>query len=138
MVVFPALHKTLHSKITAVGQVIHQDNRTFTVECKVPMRNKHLKPNILAAIRVKTFEQDNAVVVPTDLIQQDSKGNYVFTVAVDTTSHLAIAQKVYIKRGHDYGNETMVLSGLVSGEQLIDQGFRQVHDKALVKVLDAP
>ncbi|MCG8340887.1 MAG: efflux RND transporter periplasmic adaptor subunit [Cytophagales bacterium] len=129
----PSLNKTISSSISAVGQVINEDNRTFTVEVKIPIRDKNLKPNLLATMEVKELEQANAVVIPTYLVQQDNRGDYVFIIEEYSVDQLYKAKKVYIQRGYSYGGETTVLAGLTGEEKLIDQGFRQVDEGGLVQ-----
>lgn len=134
-VTFPSLGEEFHSKISSVGQVINPDNRTFTVEVKVPENLAYpIKPNLVAVVKIKDFEADNAVVIPNNLIQRDSKGDYVY-IATKNSENL-VARKVPIERGKTYRNQTMILEGLSGGEELINEGFRDVNDGVNVKVVD--
>ncbi len=125
-VTFPSLNQSLTSNISSIGEVIDQNNRTFSIEVKLPSDAKLLRPNLLAVLRIEDFHQPNAVVVPTDLILSDNQGDYVY-VATEQDGRLTAIKKP-VERGLTYDNETLITSGLTSGERLIKQGFREVAE----------
>src|SRR5690606_18826096 len=101
---FPSLNKDIATRITAVGGVIDPNNRTFKIEAFLPQSAK-AKPNMVAVIRIKDYENKGAVTVPTNLILQDNEGEYVFIVQNNA------AKKAYIKRGLTYQGKTEILEG---------------------------
>lgn len=131
---FPSLNKEIRSVISSVGQVINQNNRTFEIQVKLPNDEQFLRPNLLAVLEIKDYEQTDAVIIPTNLIQHDNRGDYVY-VAAETDNGL-VAEKRHIERGMTYNNETMIKSGLENGDQLIDEGFREVAEGVMVKVAE--
>ncbi len=131
----PALDKEFVSTISAIGQVINPDNRTFTLEIKVPDLDVNIKPNLIAVVRIRDYEAENTPVVPTNLIQKDGQGYYVYIVS--NSADVPVAKKVKIERGNTYKNTTEVLSGLSGGEELINEGFRDVSDGVNVKIVEA-
>jgi len=131
---FPSIDQTIESYITSLGQVIDEQNRTFQVEAKIPDVNFTVKPNLLAILKLKDFEQANAPIVPTNIIQKDNLGDFVYVVA--DSGDQSVALKKHIDRGITYENETLVLSGLNGGEELIDAGFRNVTDGSRVKIVE--
>ena len=118
---FPSINKTLKTKVSAIGAIINPNNRTFKVEVVLPNLS-YVKPNMISVIKIKDYENKNAVTVPNYLILQDNKGDYVFTVDE------SVSKKRYIKRGKTYQEVTEVLEGLTGTEVLIDKGFREVGD----------
>ena len=130
-VTFPSLNKSLMSSISAIGEVINENNRTFSVEVKLPSETKLLRPNLLAVIRIEDFHQPEAVVVPTNLILSDNHGDYVY-VAEEKDGQLTAAKKP-VQRGMTYNNETLIASGLSGNEQLIEKGFRDVTEGMNIK-----
>ena len=124
---FPSVNENYKTKVSAVGGVINQNNRTFKVEVVLPNLS-FVKPNMLSVLKIKDYENLNAVTVPNYLILQDNKGDYVFTV-VDKTS-----KKKYIKRGKTYQEVSEILEGLSGDEILIDKGFREVGDNFSVNI----
>ncbi len=131
---FPSLNNTIKSTISSVGQVINQNNRTFEVQVKLPADESLLLPNLLAVLHIKDFEASEAVAIPTNLIQIDNRGDYVF-VANQTEEGL-VANKKRVERGLTYNNETMIKSGLEPGDHLIDEGSREVAEGIKVKLAD--
>lgn len=131
---FPSLKKNIQSVISSVGQVINENNRTFEVQVKLPKDASLLRPNLLAVLEIKDFEQDSAVVVPTNLIQNDNRGDYVF-VARQAAEGL-VAEKKRVERGMTYNNKTMIKSGLAQGELLINEGAREVGEGVKVRITD--
>lgn len=125
-VTFPSLNQSLMSTISSVGEVINANNRTFGIEVKLPNNMELLRPNLLAVLRIQDFEQANAVVVPTNLILSDNRGDYVYVA--EEQDGTSIATKRPVERGMTYNNETLISSGLNGDEQLIDEGFREVAE----------
>jgi RND family efflux transporter MFP subunit len=131
---FPSIDKTIESKISSVGQIIDEMNRTFSIEALLPLTNFTIKPNLLAVVKLKDFEKYNAVVIPSKLIQKDNRGDFVF-IAEEASDEL-IAKKMQIKRGVTYKNNTMIDEGLSGKEILIDEGFRNVAAGSKLKVVE--
>lgn len=131
---FPSIDKTIESKISSVGQIIDEMNRTFSIEALLSETNFVIKPNLLAIVKLKDFEKRDAVVVPSKLIQKDNKGDFVF-VTEENQDEL-IARKIQIERGVTYKNNTMVVQGLQGDEVLIDEGFRNVAQGSKLKIVE--
>ncbi|WP_224999233.1 efflux RND transporter periplasmic adaptor subunit [Cesiribacter sp. SM1] len=129
---FPSVNKTYESTIKAVGQVINPNNRTFTLEARLPNDSELLRPNLLAVLKVKDFEEENALVVPTHLIQHDRKGSYVYVV--EEKDGVKQVSKKHVETGLSYNNETLVTSGLQASDVLVNEGFRQVSEGVAVKI----
>ncbi len=131
---FPSLKKTLESTINSVGQVINENNRTFEVQVNLSKDQSLLRPNLLAVLQIKDFQKENAIVIPTNLIQEDNQGSYVFVVTGEQEK--LTAKKVRVERGTTYDNQTMITSGLSANDKLIKDGAREVADGASVKVAE--
>ncbi len=130
-VTFASLNKSLTTTISSIGEVIDQNNRTFSLEVKLPSDAKLLRPNLLAVLRIEDFHQPNAVVVPTNLILSDNQGDYLY-VATEQDGQLT-AMKKPVERGLTYNSETLITSGLTGDEQLINEGFREVAEGMAIK-----
>lgn len=130
----PSQDTTLLSRVTSIGNVIDLNNRTFFVEVDLPRVNFIAKPNQIAVVKIKDFEVDNAVIVPTNLIQMDNSGDYVYVV--EKSDSIMVAKKAPVKRGATYQGKTMVSEGLSGNEILINQGFRQVAEGHTIKEVE--
>ncbi len=131
---FPSINQTIESRISSVGQVIDQQNRTFSIEALLPLTKFTIKPNLLAIVKLRDFEKASAVVIPTKLIQKDNRGDFVFITAEESDE--LVARKVKIDRGITYKNKTMITKGLTGVELLVNEGFRDVADGGKVKVVE--
>lgn len=114
------------------GNVINPNNRTFKIQFKLKNPDRMLKPNILSVIHINDFSADSALVVPSALIKQDITGSYLYTL--QQAEGKTIAKKVYVKPGQSYLDKTMVVEGLLPGQQVIVQGYNLVSDGTEVDV----
>jgi len=127
---FPSIGKEIDTKVTAVGAIINPDNRTFKVEVFLP-NLQHVKPNMVSILRIKDYENKKAITVPTNLIQRDNKGEYVFVV------NDGKAVKRYITKGETYHRVSEIKEGLSGGETLVDKGFREVAEGSKVEIVES-
>lgn len=135
-VFLPAQDLRLMSKVTAVGQVINEDNRTFSVEIALPAdADVRFKPNQVTILNLTDYFQEEAVSVPTRLVQADDKGNFVYGLA--TEEGKKVARKIRIKTGKSFKSQTEILSGLKGSETLIDNGYRDVNEGVEVSLSTA-
>jgi RND family efflux transporter MFP subunit len=132
-VAFPALGVDFFTApITRVGSTINPQNRTFKVEILLDNNNDILKPNAMAVLRISDFKTDSALVVPSTVINQDSKGNYVFIVKEKNDSKIVF--KHYITVGKNNNGQTQILKGLDAGDEVVTAGNNQIVDGMKVKV----
>ncbi|SDD59668.1 RND family efflux transporter, MFP subunit [Algoriphagus faecimaris] len=124
---FPSIGQEIKTKVSSVGAIINPNNRTFKVEVFLPSI-ANVKPNMLAVMKIKDYENTEAVIVPSKLVLSDNRGDYVFIVAEGK------AKKVYIKRGKTFQQNAEILEGLSGDEKLVDKGFREVGDNFNVNI----
>ncbi|EAY30635.1 efflux transporter, RND family, MFP subunit [Microscilla marina ATCC 23134] len=129
---FPSLDIKKVAAIKTIGQIINPDNRTFRVELQLANPNRALKPDLQAVLELKDFTKKEALVIPTNLIQRDKAGDFVYILGKEDGR--ATAKKALIKTGGNFQNRTLVESGLKGDEMLIEQGFKDVTSGGLVKV----
>ena len=124
----PSLDEEFDSKVISVGKVINAASRTFALEVKLPRKDAFLKTNLVALVELTDYAADEAIVIPSRIIQEDLKGNFVYLVDGKK------ARKVHVELGLSYADLTEVKSGLVGGESIIDKGNRTVADGATVAI----
>ncbi|PJJ09847.1 RND family efflux transporter MFP subunit [Flavobacterium sp. 1] len=123
-----SLDKTYKGKVRQIGNFINPNNRSFGIEVSVPNPENLLRPNQVAKMKVIDYVSKNAVVVPTNVIQQDSKKNsFVYTVA-NSNGKSGIAKKVIVKTGQSSDNVTEILSGLDSDAIIVTEGMNTISD----------
>lgn len=124
----PALGESFESTITSIGSVINAASRTFTVEVKLPKVDAYLKTNLVTILELTDYHVDEAVVIPSRIIQEDLQGNFVYKV------NGSKAEKVHIKLGKTYDSHTEVVAGLAGGESIVDKGARTVADGTTISI----
>ncbi|PVX45593.1 RND family efflux transporter MFP subunit [Flavobacterium sp. 103] len=123
-----SLGKTYKGKVRQIGNFINPNNRSFGIEVSVPNPENLLRPNQVAKLKVIDYVSKNAVVVPTNVIQQDSKkNNFVYTVA-NSTGKTGIAKKVIVTIGQSSDNVTEILSGLDADAIIVTEGMNTISD----------
>ncbi|MDH5414283.1 MAG: efflux RND transporter periplasmic adaptor subunit [Flavobacteriaceae bacterium] len=131
---FPSIDKRIDSKITQISNYINPDNRSFKVKINVPNKDKLIKPNLLADLRILDFKSEG-LIIPSTLVQQDQKGNdYVYTL--ETKNNEKVVVKKLISVENEYKNEIFVSDGLVANDTLINAGARLVKDGDVVKIVE--
>src|SRR6187402_1187315 len=123
-----SLDKTYKGKVRQIGNFINPNNRSFGIEVSVPNPDNLLRPNQVAKLKVIDYVSKNAVVVPTNVIQQDGKKNsFVYTVA-NSNGKSGIAKKVIVQMGKSSDNVTEILSGLDSDATIVTEGMNTISD----------
>ncbi len=129
-----AVFKDIKLKVPVyrTGNVINKQSRTFRIQLKIKNIDKRLKPNMLATLTINDYYNPSAIVVPSELIKEDIKGDYMYVLA--KKSGVDIAQKRYIKTGKSTDDYTEVIEGLSESDIYITDGYNNVSDGAPVTV----
>ncbi|SNR14288.1 efflux RND transporter periplasmic adaptor subunit [Tenacibaculum jejuense] len=131
---FPILGKKLDSEVRQAGNFINPANRTFKVEIGVSNKDRSIKPNLTAKLKINDYTNPNAILIPQSIISENSKGEqYVYVV--NTKDGKSTAQQVIIKTGKTQGDVIEVIDGIKSGMKIINDGARSVKDSQEVKIL---
>jgi RND family efflux transporter MFP subunit len=131
---FPSIDKRIDSKITQISNYINPDNRSFKVKINVPNKDKLIKPNLLADLKILDFKSEG-LIIPSTLVQQDQKGNnYVYTL--ENKNNERVVVKKLISVANEYKNEIFVRDGLVANDTLVNAGARLVKAGDVVKIVD--
>ena len=123
-----SLNKTYKGKVRQVGNFINPNNRSFGIEVGVPNPDNLLRPNQVAKLKIIDYTTKNAIVVPTNVVQEDGKGDkFVFT-AININGKTGTAKKVLVKVGQSSDNVTEILSGLSSNDVIVTEGVNTISD----------
>ncbi len=130
---FPALDKRLPSVVSAVGQVINPENRTFTVEVTLPATGFTVKPNQVVILELTDYVNTEAFAVPTRIIQRDEDGQFIYIV--EEAEGKMVARKRYVIPGVTSGSITEITDGIREGDRIVDQGYRDLVEGVEVEIL---
>jgi len=126
----PSVGKTFETKIDRISQSINAASRGFTAECSIP-NTPGVKPNMSAYTKILNHSNLKAMVIPVNIIQSDEKGKYVYILQEKEGKKLATKKAVVI--GQLYNDNIEILSGLVSGDQIITQGQQNLYEGQLIE-----
>ncbi|MCC5944762.1 MAG: efflux RND transporter periplasmic adaptor subunit [Bernardetiaceae bacterium] len=133
-VILPSLDMNRKEKVSFIGQTVNPDNRTFKVQVMLSNSDGNFKPNAIARVRINDFSKENAVSVPTHLIQRGTDGNS-FVYIAEKQGENYIVKKVIITTGKSYEGKTLVEEGLSGSEMLVFKGYNEVTDGEEVSVV---
>lgn len=121
----------MRAPIHRIGNLIDQKTRTIKVEILVDNIEGKIKPNQIAMLNIKDFEAKQAMVVPSIVVKQDSRGEFLFVADKDKDGK-DIATKKYVKSGISYSDRTMITQGLAEGNKVIVAGYNQIGNGSLI------
>jgi len=134
---FPVLGKKIDSKVRQVGDFINPSNRTFKVEISIPNKERSIKPNLTAKLRINAYSNDSALLIPQGIISENASGEqYVYMISERSDNDEATAEKRIIETGLTQGDYIEVIKGLDPGVEIIMEGARSVNDGQNVKILN--
>jgi RND family efflux transporter MFP subunit len=123
-----SLGKTYKGKVRQIGNFVNPSNRSFGIEVSVPNPENLLRPNQVASLKITDYISKNAVVVPTNVIQEDGEKNKFVYTAINGNGKTGTAKKVIVKLGQSSGNVTEILSGLSADDIIVTEGVNSISD----------
>jgi RND family efflux transporter MFP subunit len=120
------IHK--ESSLSFVGQVINPENSTFKIKIELNNPDGNLKPNGTASLEIQDYVNKQALVVPSQIVKKDMRGDYLFI------NNKGQAEKLYVKMGLSQDDKSMIVSGLNPGDQIIVEGYSEVVSGSLLDV----
>ncbi len=137
VVELPVLGKKIDTKIRQAGDVINPANRTFKVEIEIPNKDKAIKPNLTAKLKINDYTNEKAILIPQSVISENAEGEqYVYVVTDKNGKGIGSAKRVIIETGKTQGDVIEVVSGLETGSEIIKEGARSVRDGQSVEVIN--
>lgn len=136
LVEFSVLGKTINTKVRQASDFINPANRTFKVEIGIPNKEKTIKPNLTAKLKINDYTNEKALLIPQSIISENANGDqYVYVVNNKNENGEGLAKRVIIKTGKTQGDVIEVLEGVENGAEIIKEGARSVKDGQTVKVI---
>jgi len=132
---FPILGKTINAKIRQAGDFINPANRTFKVEIAIPNKDRSVKPNLTAKLKINDYTNKKALLVPQSIISENAEGQQYVYVITEKKKNQAIAKKVIIETGKKQGDVIEILKGINNGDEIISEGARNVKHGQAVEII---
>jgi RND family efflux transporter MFP subunit len=132
----PVLGKTLDTKIRQASNFINPANRTFKIEIDVPNKDKQIKPNLTARLKINDYTNENAILIPQSVISENADGEqYVYIVTNKNEAGIGIAKRLIVETGRTQGDVIEILKNLEKGVEIIKEGARSVKDGQPVEII---
>ena len=123
-----SLGKTYKGKVRQVGNFINPNNRSFGIEVSVPNPENLLRPNQVAKLKITDYTSKNAIVVPTNVVQEDGSGDKFIYIVEGSNGKTGTAKKVIVKVGQSSDNVTEILSGINSNDIIVTEGVNNISE----------
>jgi len=130
VVYFPSQDEKVESTIKSVGQVIKTENRTFEIEMDLPKVDFPVKPNQVVVLNLVDYKNEQALTVPTKLVQKDSRGSYIYEIVKKGDEQ--VARKLHIVPGISYDQMTEITSGVKTGQLIALEGYRDLTENTVI------
>ena len=137
LVSIPLLNKEVTSKIVQSGNFINPNNRTFRVEAPVENKDKRIKQNLNARIKIKNYSNIKALVVPLRVIREDASGRpFIYKLTETDKKDILLTVKIFVETGANNDEEIEITKGLSIGDIIVLEGANNVEDKQRVRVIE--
>jgi RND family efflux transporter MFP subunit len=131
---FPSLGQSIVGKVRQVGNFINPNNRTFEVEIAIPNKEQLIKPNLVANLEINDYSNQNAILVPDNVLQENAKGDKFIYVIDSLVNSEAKVIKTKVNVGMKYKGYFEVLDGLKAGQIIVKDGAITMREGLRVKV----
>jgi multidrug efflux system membrane fusion protein len=115
--------------LTFVDNSVDQTTGTILLKATFPNEDDALWPGQFVQVTLTLSELTNAVVVPSQAVQVGQNGQFIYVVKADQTVEMRP-----LKTGITFNNQTVVQSGLKSGEMVVTDGQLRLVPKMKVTV----
>lgn len=133
---FPVLGDTVSARVRQVGNYINPTNRTFKIEVNVPNKNKKIKPNLTAKLKINDYSNPEAILIPQSVLSENANGDqYVYVASNMNGNNEAVAKRTFVNTGKTQGDYVEILEGISNGDTVVQEGARSVKDGQSIKIL---
>ena len=129
-VLITAVGKEYIGKISFVGTSVNATNRTFPIEITITNKNKEVKPELIAQVKIQSTNYDNMITIPTEVVTRVDNGYIVY---VDNNGKAESREVKILKRT---GDRVAVSEGLNDGDMLIVVGYQSLIDGQAINVVE--
>lgn len=136
---FPVLGESVDSKVRQSSSYINPANRSFEIEIPVDNKNKNIKPNLTARIKINDYTNKNAILLPLSVISENQNGEQYVMVAENLQDgndgfNTAVAKRRIVQTGKTSANMVEITEGLEKGETIIVEGARSVKPDQDIRI----
>ena len=120
-------------RIAFLDNAVDQTTGTIKVRAIFDNSDAALWPGQFYAVRVKLYDQEDAILVPSRALQTGPNGQFVYVVKADMTAEV---RKVVVSRTEGE-NSVLAEGGVAKGEQVVVRGALRLAPGMKVNLLDS-
>mgnify|MGYP000626695917 CR=1 FL=1 len=109
------------------ANLLSTDTGSLQLRAELPNPDFQLLPGLYAKVRIEYGDPRQAVLIPTNSLQSDQQGFYVYVIDGDKK-----ASRINISIGQKYASLTEVTKGLTGNEQVVVNGFINIRSGQIV------
>jgi membrane fusion protein, multidrug efflux system len=115
--------------LTFIDNAVNTPTGTITIKGTFANREKRLVPGQFVNVVLLLATEPNAILVPTQSVEQGQEGQHVYVIKPDSTVELRP-----VTAAQDIKGETVILKGIKAGEQVVTDGQMLLTPGAKVSV----
>ena len=112
-----------------VDNAVDPSTGTIRLRARFANRENTLWPGQFVNVRLRLFEQVDAIVIPSQAVQTGPQGQYVYVVGEDM---LAQVRRITVHRTE--GERSVIATGLEKGERVVTRGQLRLGPKTRVQI----
>ncbi len=118
--------------VVVVDNQVDQTTGTVRLRAEFPNADLQIWPGQFVNVRLLIDTRRNVVVVPTAAVQRGPSGTFVFVVTPEDT---VVTRPITVSQQDDV--QSVIASGLTTGERVITSGFARLTEGSKVQVTNA-
>lgn len=128
ILLFPDIHDSMGARLNYVEKTINPVSRTYAAYIPVPS-NPHIQPNMTTKVKIVTYSNSRAFVLPAAVLQKTDKGNFVYVADAENKAKL-----VPVQVGNSYQSKVEIVSGLTLDDKVITTGYEDLNEGDLLEI----
>ncbi len=125
----PGQERPEEGELTFVDNAIDRTTGTIALKATFTNHENRLVPGQFVQVALLLATLSNAVVVPSQGVEQGQEGQYVYVIGPDSTAEMRP-----VITGTEIGGETVILKGIKAGERIVTDGQMRLTPGARVNV----
>ena len=121
--------KSFIGKVSELSLSVNPMTQSFYADLIFDNSKKEILAGTTADVKIITYENENSIVVPRNLVSNDNGKNFVFIAENN------LAKKVFVAISNETGENFEIKDELKVGDSLITQGFSRLSDGSKIKVV---
>jgi len=121
--------KSFAGKVSELSLSVNPMKEAFYADLVFRNSKREILSGTTADVKIVVYENDKAIVIPRNLLKNDSGKNYVFLAGNET------AIKQYVTVSNENGISYEIESGLKTNDPLITKGIVRLNEGTKIKVI---